>query len=398
MAEHSIVVVGDLHLGVDAAGDPEGAERGQAFAAFVDGLTADRPATTRLVLDGDVLDLTRGEVRGGGLRARVERPDEAAVLARLDALAAAHPDLFAALARFMAAGGRLAVVAGNHDLELAERTIQAAFLARMGDAAIDRVSFHRRSLWLPGVLYAEHGHHLHDISAPGPHDRLPLAIELAALTRAVRQAGTPAVVGAVVAAAASVAAAMRGVASAADATAEPDPGDLPDAVRARLDRLTVGVRPLTFVRVARVAATKPLAVLGPPAVVAAVGAAVAGRLAERRAQALALAAGWLALGAIAIRERRRLWPPARSSAYLADGAARIDALLAHDGCAVPVYVLGHSHVADRRPIGGPDGRLYLNPGAWVAAAEGGSATGYPFVRITVSDGSVDARIDRFVAA
>jgi UDP-2,3-diacylglucosamine pyrophosphatase LpxH len=167
-----IVIVSDLHL--SAGYDPrtgtyhrnEDFFYDAAFARFLTDLRAraeKEGRTWRLVILGDLFDFLQVPVRepllaGGG-------PDAAngATVAKLERIAAGHPEFFEGLGGFVAAGHGLDIVPGNHDIELVRPAVQERFRALVaesgggGDAA-GRIRFHPWILYVPGVLYAEHGH------------------------------------------------------------------------------------------------------------------------------------------------------------------------------------------------------------------------------------------------
>jgi len=117
-----------------------------------------------------MLDLTRLEARvapKGPVGESIER---------LGLIVDAHAEIFVALGGFVAAGGQLDLVVGNHDLDLAHPAVQDEFIARLGlpsrGSVAPNVRFHRWFLYLDNVVYAEHGHRYHDINAvPVPGDR-----------------------------------------------------------------------------------------------------------------------------------------------------------------------------------------------------------------------------------
>lgn len=163
MNEPTVVIVSDLHLG----GGSPAAAWGRGFndefrddAAFSDflGWISGRRAH-RLILLGDTFDFLHVPVTGArtGLFAR----DDAEAVAQLDRIAAAHPGMMEALSATLAAGVRVDFVSGNHDAEL----IRPAVRERLCELLGARVGFHPWILYVPGLLYAEHGHHHHDINA-----------------------------------------------------------------------------------------------------------------------------------------------------------------------------------------------------------------------------------------
>jgi UDP-2,3-diacylglucosamine pyrophosphatase LpxH len=124
----------------------------------------------KLILAGDFLDLvgvslaaeqvdtppTEEELRCG-LGSAADH-----VVRKLHAIAARHPTVFAALARFLEDGNQLVLVRGNHDIELHWRSAQRAFIDAIGHHATRPVAsqieicpwFHA----VEGLFYVEHGH------------------------------------------------------------------------------------------------------------------------------------------------------------------------------------------------------------------------------------------------
>ncbi|MEI7642798.1 MAG: UDP-2,3-diacylglucosamine diphosphatase [Chloroflexales bacterium] len=162
------IIVSDLHLG---GGDRlDDFDDDLAFAAFIDTyVCCDDP--TELILAGDTLEFLQ-----------VRLPDlddedwsEATAERRIATIIAAHPLVFAALARFIAGPERqLTVMIGNHDFELhypaAKARLTAAVGLSLGDPQLRfGVSYHG------GGIYLVHGNqfdswnrfvHFDGISAP----------------------------------------------------------------------------------------------------------------------------------------------------------------------------------------------------------------------------------------
>ncbi|HEX5661580.1 MAG TPA: hypothetical protein VFX59_30530 [Polyangiales bacterium] len=124
----------------------------------------------KLILAGDFLDLV-----GVSLAAeQVETPPTVEelrcglgsapdhVVRKLNAIAARHPTVFAALARFLDAGNSLVFVRGNHDIELHWRRAQRAFVEAVAHhASTDIASRIEICPWfyaVDGLFYVEHGH------------------------------------------------------------------------------------------------------------------------------------------------------------------------------------------------------------------------------------------------
>jgi UDP-2,3-diacylglucosamine pyrophosphatase LpxH len=151
------IVVSDLHLGAT------GTVTDDAFVSFLEWLAERAHSDTdswRLILLGDLLDLQHCP-RG------VREP-----LAALDAVAAQHRSVLAALGA--AAERRIAIdlIPGNHDSELVDPHLQERLRALVADAAGTSAAVLRSTLrvrpWfllVPGLLYAEHGSQYHALNA-----------------------------------------------------------------------------------------------------------------------------------------------------------------------------------------------------------------------------------------
>jgi hypothetical protein len=344
-----------------------------------------------------MLDLTR-------LDARL-RPSAAvaASIERLGSIAKAHSELFAALGRFVSAGGELDVVVGNHDLDLGHPAVQERFINHLGGPSQDpdagRVTIHRWFLYVPDVVYAEHGHRYHDINAvPVPDGRdvpgigtsaaVPLAAFLESFLRAVRTSGSMrtlardliTLTGSLVGRARQqdrigLAPGLRG-----DRLRDAAEAGLDGDTLIRIDALSARPGGKTALRVGRT-------ILGPPVRLVLPYGAAAGLLAYGfRGTSLAgpaVAIASAAALATLVRSRRRLWPPPRSTGYALDAARDLRRTLDSVGAGVPFYILGHTHVPAVVELGGPGERAtYLNTGSWDAPDRNGR--GHPFVQLTRS--------------
>ncbi len=85
--------------------------------------------------------------------------------AKVRATAQRHPEVFAALGRFVADGHSLVVVRGNHDLDFHWPDAQDAFVEAMAERSgadladlRERVEFHAWFYYVEGLLFVEHGH------------------------------------------------------------------------------------------------------------------------------------------------------------------------------------------------------------------------------------------------
>jgi UDP-2,3-diacylglucosamine pyrophosphatase LpxH len=165
----NVVVVSDVHLGEDllpgasgrAARDVAIAET--ALADFARHLTRARMdgRPWRLVVNGDMLDLMVVPDRRGRLPAA-----RSASLAkeRVDLVIERHLGVFEALARFVAGGNRLDILAGNHDLELVWPEVAAHLAHRIallapatGRGVADRIAVRPWFVYEPGLCWIEHG-------------------------------------------------------------------------------------------------------------------------------------------------------------------------------------------------------------------------------------------------
>lgn len=185
---HNIVVISDLHLGEDLS--PDASEQTKRDVAMASAAAADylRHLTQRraeslpwkLVINGDLLDFLSlhvspsdprlegvAELGGLGRRDRLAhgagRVPEASAI-RVDMIAERHAPFFRALARFLAAGNHVDVIAGNHDRELTHPLVAERFHAALRNAGarerdlLDRLRIHEWFVHEPGVAWIEHGH------------------------------------------------------------------------------------------------------------------------------------------------------------------------------------------------------------------------------------------------
>jgi UDP-2,3-diacylglucosamine pyrophosphatase LpxH len=165
----NVVVVSDVHLGEDLLPGASGrtsrdvALAEAALADFARHLTRSRMdgRPWRLVVNGDMIDLmVVPDARGHYPFARTA----AVAKERIDQVVSHHRAVFAALARFVAAGNRLDVLAGNHDLELVWPEVAAhlgeriAALAPAGAKSIaERIAVRPWFVYEPGLAWIEHG-------------------------------------------------------------------------------------------------------------------------------------------------------------------------------------------------------------------------------------------------
>ena len=344
-----LLIVSDLHLGVSVG------DRGIALGSFVHDMTD--AGNRRLVLLGDSFDLP---THASGPRGNRAGRWTSAAADAVERIADAQPQAFEAIARFIERGGRLELLAGNHDVALQLPVVREALVNRLGGGGAT-VRWHPLALHLPGVLWAEHGSQHHDLHAvpewlsPPPTRStwgLPpgRAIEALSLAARDREGGR-----ALVEAAAALAA--DGVASAA-------------------------ARP-ALARTRRAYRAREL-----PACAAALGLPLASLFAIDRLSETDL---W----SIAARLMRRGLgrDPESPASFLGPAAERVHAILAAAGHDVRIYVFGHTHAPVVRPLGpaAPEA-LFANAGSWAGLrpAELDARIGlgrYPYLRISAADRS-----------
>ena len=170
-----LVLVSDLHLGGGAEAAAAGSwftdptDGDEAFVEFLAHLRRRQDANRhRLVLLGDTLDFLRVPVAGrrAGLYAR----NDAEAIGQLERIHTAHSAVFDGLADLLTVAGGVDLVAGNHDVELARPAVRARLRTLLRDRhgcqprALASLRFHPWGYHVPGLLYAEHGNHYHDIN------------------------------------------------------------------------------------------------------------------------------------------------------------------------------------------------------------------------------------------
>lgn len=290
MSVRRLVAVSDLHLGTPGSG-------ADAFTSFLASLPS-ASAESRLLFLGDMFELLGPAGQATRVRARI----------RLDQLADRYPELFTAIRDCLRRGWSLDVVPGNHDMALALPSVHRHLAALVGPLAL-----HPWLYYVPGVVYAEHGHQHHDLN------RFPTVLEPFA---------------------------HHFVPPLGHWHGRPSPAVLLAALRSRSLETTAhqdGYR----VRLRTYADSLGL----PPDLVLALHdtsrfrlVATAGRLARRAAATLL----------------RRVDDP--TDGYLVAAAKRVHTALVAAGFAVPTYLFGHTHHARVLTLD-PDAR-YVNTGTW----------------------------------
>jgi UDP-2,3-diacylglucosamine pyrophosphatase LpxH len=330
-----ILVLADLHL---AAGRHDPFDADHALASFL-GAQLDVRDSPGLILLGDTFDfvLTPGR--------RVSRRADASLrgaLERLESIAAAHEQVFGALADFLAGGATIDIVPGNHDIELMRPAVQERLATLLGQPPAARLRVQPWIVHLPGLLYAEHGHQHHDLNAfctllePWRADgqlELPLGTQLTHL-----QVHAP-------------------------------PGAKRQAAAVAAEFAGRAVSPRAWRRLRRYR-TRGLA-------------AEAQRTGLPRETLASLDAVTPRTPAAMTSRLVRNWFASRPGSVMTQVAAgRVHRLLSARERDVRFYVFGHSHVAQRRSIApGEQTPLYLNPGTWSGLRRSPDRQIYPYIEI-----------------
>jgi UDP-2,3-diacylglucosamine pyrophosphatase LpxH len=167
---HDIVIVSDFHMSAGYNRRTGTYDRNEdffydaAFSRFVDSLLSRAESEGRrwrLVILGDLFDF----LQVNAPKQATGQTTRETTLAQLDIIARGHAEVFAALARFTAAGHLLDLVIGNHDIELIWPEVQQRFRTLTAQRAPSadpaeisaRIAFHPWLFYVPGLVYAEHG-------------------------------------------------------------------------------------------------------------------------------------------------------------------------------------------------------------------------------------------------
>ncbi len=409
-----IVLVSDLHLGPGALHCVETFFHDGEFCRFLDSFVRraePEGRSWRLVILGDFLDFLRCELvtneEGGA-------PSEEVAMATLDRIASNHRDVFAGLARFLAAGFPIDIVVGNHDAELMRPALQDRMRAILADAGAGEsaavVRFFPWIYHLPGVVYAEHGSQ-HDgfncfstvldpyaDGPPGPLERPIGTFLFEAVERLLfdidpcpdhassplryywlagrRQPGS------------AVQALRRQAAIFGDlfrhAKTISGPAWVARRAAYRNGMLEpyakeVELSPATVLAIDEMSSASESAISllmkeavkintrrsGPAVVLLTLG-----YLASKRGATRVLGMSGTAAAAVShLRKGLPLSPTGRHVTYLQRAAMRIDELLSSEGMNVPFYVFAHTHAAQHLPLEfGAGAPQYLNTGTWSCLA------------------------------
>lgn len=151
----TLFVVSDLHLGGADGFQICPAEGRERLVQFIDWVAGQKREGTeiQLVLNGDIVDLLAEEDESGGFSAFVVNEDKAR--RKLMRIVKECESVFAALRRFAAAGNRLTLLIGNHDVELSLPSVRRDFLSLFGEARIEYL--YDNEAYSIGSVLIEHG-------------------------------------------------------------------------------------------------------------------------------------------------------------------------------------------------------------------------------------------------
>lgn len=413
-----VVIISDFHLSAGYNRRTGAYDRHEdffydaVFGRFIDELlrrSQTEPRRWRLIILGDFTDFLQVDPPPNGDHGLTS---SATTVAKLEMIARGHAEVFAALARFAAAGHPIELVIGNHDIEFIWPEVQRRFKQLVSDHA-DRdlsasITFHPWLYYVPGVLYAEHGQQHDGVNSFTtllqpflPSDRSvielplgsffvlylfnrierldPFADNVRPVTRYLGWALRTHPVIALGTLGYHVRFFLRVLRKTSHLTTAEQRArreqyrseflprqagevGLPVDLLDELDRL--GAVPANSSRW-RQLMTLLLQPLLPSLPV------LAALVAIFQSQKRWLPGGrrfvWLALGigGLLFRERRMLRPVTERGSYMLLAAQRVHTLLDRYGLAVPAYVFGHTHMAEQAPLADDDqAPRYFNTGTW----------------------------------
>ncbi len=200
-------VVSDLHLGPgwlpDGTLDPlEDFTAGDDFVRFLDHIgTSGRPV--ELVIAGDFLEVPQTLPHVGlaspsdylGTTEQESLQRVRVIMGKNPEIASGHPQVFAALRRFMMEGNSITIIAGNHDIDLLWGEVWAElFDAIYPPGAAGDLMLYEYCYTLGnnrhGRVYIEHGHEYDKANSFGDRMTMPFALDSQGVRRLKRCWGT----------------------------------------------------------------------------------------------------------------------------------------------------------------------------------------------------------------
>jgi len=153
--EKTLFVISDLHLGGAEGFQICPAEGRERLVRFIDWVAGQKCEETeiQLVLNGDIVDFLAEEDDTGGFSAFVV--NEGKARRKLARIAEECESVLAALRRFAAAGNRLTLLIGNHDVELSLPSVRRDFLVLLGEEHIEYL--YDNEAYSIGPVLIEHG-------------------------------------------------------------------------------------------------------------------------------------------------------------------------------------------------------------------------------------------------
>jgi len=165
-----IVIISDLHMSAGRDERTGTFDRNEdffydgAFGRFVDHLierAREEERRWRLVILGDFVDFLQvNPYRFSGHE--IGDTSSESTLVKLEIIARGHKAVFKALGNFIKEGHLLDIVLGNHDVEFVWPDVQKLFrelVSRYAGSDVGgSIAFHRWIFYVPGVVYADHGH------------------------------------------------------------------------------------------------------------------------------------------------------------------------------------------------------------------------------------------------
>jgi len=172
---NKLVAISDLHMSAQALDDFD-PEIEQKFVAFLSWLASGHESV-ELVINGDFLDFVQAPpVEGVGLSGTISSEGqalsytEAQSVQKLNAIYAAHPQVFEALRKFLDAkpGHQLTILPGNHDVDLFWPAVRATLKGFVAPTVGERFRVHLERAYRPPAfpgVWIEHGHQFDKINS-----------------------------------------------------------------------------------------------------------------------------------------------------------------------------------------------------------------------------------------
>jgi UDP-2,3-diacylglucosamine pyrophosphatase LpxH len=148
-------IISDLHIGAGNAQDDFDQDRN--FSLFIESLLERKK--TELIINGDFVDfvqmpLARQTCRSFSPLGNTEQESRAKLQAGMEG----HPAVFDALRSFVAAGHRLVIIPGNHDVDFFWPGVREDLEERLGSPEADLLHFELSGVYRTEGLRVEHGH------------------------------------------------------------------------------------------------------------------------------------------------------------------------------------------------------------------------------------------------